>query len=213
MITPLAGFGKPNPKLRLDNPNLQLATKLQDWPCSGIRRASVNSFGAGGSNAHVVIDDAVSYLQMHGLKGNHRTATVPSSPFTDSGIGSSDSSDEDVDILGKTTGSPRIYVFSSPEQAGLKRMTDSYAQYLKDKIEVSTHDKADDILKSTSVDKKLDLDQLAQTLCSHRSQFDWKTFTIASSMTELQSNLEKVSCRPAVVEARACGACQDVLLS
>ncbi|CAK3786532.1 Type I Iterative Polyketide synthase (PKS) [Lecanosticta acicola] len=73
VITPLAGFGNPNPKLRLDDPNLQLATKLMEWPSSGIRRASVNSFGAGGSNAHVVIDDAASFLQTHGLKGFHRT--------------------------------------------------------------------------------------------------------------------------------------------
>jgi acyl transferase domain-containing protein len=35
---------------------LQIPTKLRPWPRCEIRRASVNSFGFGGANAHVIID-------------------------------------------------------------------------------------------------------------------------------------------------------------
>ena len=48
------------------------------WPAKGLRRASVNSFGYGGANAHVVLDDAYNYLNLRHLKGRHRTAIKPS---------------------------------------------------------------------------------------------------------------------------------------
>lgn len=41
------------------------------WPSSGLRRVSVNSFGFGGSNSHIILDDAMNYLQQRGLHGNH----------------------------------------------------------------------------------------------------------------------------------------------
>ena len=38
---------------------------------------SINSFGFGGANAHVVMDDAYHFLQSAGLSGNHRTVAYP----------------------------------------------------------------------------------------------------------------------------------------
>ena len=32
------------------------SNKTQPWPCKEVRRASINSFGIGGSNAHIIID-------------------------------------------------------------------------------------------------------------------------------------------------------------
>ena len=46
-IPPLAGFEKANPRLKLDEWRVALPEKLTPWPTSGIRRASVNSFGYG----------------------------------------------------------------------------------------------------------------------------------------------------------------------
>lgn len=45
------------------------------WPTEGLRRISVNSFGFGGSNTHVIIDDALHYMLDNGLDGNHCTAS------------------------------------------------------------------------------------------------------------------------------------------
>lgn len=47
------------------------------WPCKGIRRASVSSFGIGGSNSHAILEDAHSFLQMRDLRGHHCTDLIP----------------------------------------------------------------------------------------------------------------------------------------
>lgn len=48
------------------------------WPSDGPRRVSVNSFGIGGTNSHLVMDDAFHYLKRRGLKANHATVSCAS---------------------------------------------------------------------------------------------------------------------------------------
>lgn len=50
---------------------------MTPWPTDGLRRASVNSFGYGGSNAHCVLDDTFNYLKLRGIKARHCTARLP----------------------------------------------------------------------------------------------------------------------------------------
>ncbi|KAK3681631.1 hypothetical protein B0T22DRAFT_299554 [Podospora appendiculata] len=64
-IPPSVNFDKPNPKLKLDEWGLKVATELEPWPASAAgegdefpRRASLNNFGYGGANSHVIIEDA-----------------------------------------------------------------------------------------------------------------------------------------------------------
>lgn len=49
VIPPNVNFLNPNPKLRLDEFNFKVPTQPTPWPTSGLRRASVNSFGYGGT--------------------------------------------------------------------------------------------------------------------------------------------------------------------
>ncbi|KAE8851971.1 hypothetical protein HRS9122_02258 [Pyrenophora teres f. teres] len=67
-----------NPAVTLAGPNLKFPLEPVVWPTNGIRRASVNSFGYGGTNAHVVIDDALSFLKERGLHGRHCTRALQS---------------------------------------------------------------------------------------------------------------------------------------
>ncbi|KAH6662359.1 hypothetical protein B0J14DRAFT_288058 [Halenospora varia] len=50
-------FQTPNPKIDFENLNLRVLRNTTAWPSGDFRRASVNSFGYGGSNAHVIIDN------------------------------------------------------------------------------------------------------------------------------------------------------------
>lgn len=65
MIPPSINFIAPNPKLSLDEWGIKVARELEPWPAPVrcVRRASVNNFGYGGSNAHVIMEDGEFWLQ------------------------------------------------------------------------------------------------------------------------------------------------------
>ncbi|KAH6721537.1 putative polyketide synthase [Leptodontidium sp. MPI-SDFR-AT-0119] len=60
MIPPNLHFETLNPKLEPFIHHLEVPTKAQKWPSTRneVRRASVNSFGFGGTNAHVILENA-----------------------------------------------------------------------------------------------------------------------------------------------------------
>jgi malonyl CoA-acyl carrier protein transacylase len=58
-IPPSLHFEQPNPQLDLPNTPFYVNTTLKDWQTSGYpRRAGVNSLGIGGTNAHVILEEA-----------------------------------------------------------------------------------------------------------------------------------------------------------
>lgn len=62
VIPPNALFEKMNPDIDADFYHVKVPTECIPWPQEGLRRVSVNSFGFGGSNSHVILDDAYHYL-------------------------------------------------------------------------------------------------------------------------------------------------------
>ncbi len=58
-IPPNLHFNNPNPKIPFDKLNVKVPTTLEDLPMNNrIALASVNSFGYGGTNAHVILETA-----------------------------------------------------------------------------------------------------------------------------------------------------------
>lgn len=59
-IPPSLHFNTPNPHIDFASSPFYVATKLTDWPENGVtpRRAGVSSFGIGGTNAHVILEEA-----------------------------------------------------------------------------------------------------------------------------------------------------------
>ncbi|MBD2344916.1 SDR family NAD(P)-dependent oxidoreductase [Anabaena subtropica FACHB-260] len=52
-------FENPNPEIDFANSPFYVNTKLSDWQTNGIpRRAGVSSFGIGGTNAHIILEEA-----------------------------------------------------------------------------------------------------------------------------------------------------------
>lgn len=62
LIPPTIGIKNLNPALRLNERNVEVVTKLTDWPRTNVRRASVNSFGYGGANAHAILEAAEFHI-------------------------------------------------------------------------------------------------------------------------------------------------------
>ncbi|TVY81512.1 Reducing polyketide synthase FUB1 [Lachnellula suecica] len=145
-----------------DDWHFRFPTTACHWPetKAGLRRMSLNSFGVSGTNAHVVMDDALSFLKEHGYDAPHRTIEAPRLP-----------TDEKLAITNgnHTTVSPQLFVLSSHDQDGITRLCKTYQEYLPSMREP--------------------LHNLSYTLAAKRTQFNWRTAIVASSVEELQNAL------------------------
>jgi acyl transferase domain-containing protein len=78
ILPPTIKVDRPNPELDLDNSPFYLNTHARPWvhPADHPRRASVSSFGFGGSNFHVTVEQ---YVPSHGSAGRQawRCRTAP----------------------------------------------------------------------------------------------------------------------------------------
>ncbi|KAI9741637.1 MAG: polyketide synthase [Cirrosporium novae-zelandiae] len=71
LIPPLAEFEKINPKISLEKWKLKIPLQLEPWPSNDIRRVSVSSLGYGGTNAHVILENADRFIsQLSPINGS-----------------------------------------------------------------------------------------------------------------------------------------------
>ncbi|KAL2017341.1 hypothetical protein VTK56DRAFT_2264 [Thermocarpiscus australiensis] len=132
------------------------------WPSSGLRRVSVNSFGFGGSNSHVVLDDALHFMQERGLHGHHCTVSDPLASTADAQAST---------LNGETTGLLKLLVWSAADEGALKRMIQAYESYYE----------------SSVAGNLIQLDRLAFTLAARRSRMLWRAFSIVNDGAETKS--------------------------
>ncbi|KAH9430658.1 hypothetical protein MCOR02_007994 [Pyricularia oryzae] len=158
-----AWFNEKNPRIR-DEWNLHFPTKSIPWPktATGVRRVSINSFGISGTNAHVVMDDALSYLRAHDLDAPHHTVEVPRlsprAPLPPPAING-------------THFAPQLFVLSSQDQDGIARLCGAYAEYLPTMTRP--------------------LYNLSYTLAEKRSRLGWRASMVAASSVELEDALRE----------------------
>ena len=105
-IPPNIKFSSPNPNIPFESAKLTVPTEPTPWPYNRRERASVNSFGVGGSNAHVVIDSGVSFRES---KPEQRASDNPSLLLF------SANSEKALNIM---TNAYRDFVGSNPEMIG-----------------------------------------------------------------------------------------------
>ncbi|KAI1307850.1 putative polyketide synthase [Xylaria venustula] len=173
LIPPNIMFKTPNPKIKFDEWNIQVPTDLVKWPRDGLRRISINSFGYGGTNSHVILDDAYHYLQTRRLRGLHFTQ-IPK-PYLNGHARKQVNGD-----LPETT--TRLFALSAQDRDGLKRVKEQLAGFIKSSLE-KLQDK-------TTREREDFVANLAYTLSEKRSRLQWKTYIVASSLDDLSAAME-----------------------
>jgi amino acid adenylation domain-containing protein len=57
-IPPSINYTKPNPNIDFTNSPFYVNTVLRDWESESIRRAGISSFGVGGTNVHIILEES-----------------------------------------------------------------------------------------------------------------------------------------------------------
>ncbi|KAJ6027291.1 uncharacterized protein N7446_004111 [Penicillium canescens] len=77
IIPPNVHFNEPNPKIPFKDAQLVVPVEQTPWPTDRKKRISVNCFGIGGSNAHVILDSAASFARDQGHEQYILSKSVP----------------------------------------------------------------------------------------------------------------------------------------
>lgn len=139
----------------------QIPTTLEQWPSRALRRASVNSFGYGGTNAHVILDEARGHLN-----NLSRRASVQSSDILPTSTNGT----------GRHSEFYRSFVFSANDDIASSKLVERMLEYLKLQL---------------YQDERTFLRDLAFTLSEKRTKLPLKLAVSASSISELAGELEK----------------------
>ncbi|KAI4910493.1 Type I Iterative PKS [Alternaria infectoria] len=189
VIPPSALFEKISPKINAKIYNVEVPTKCIPWPTNGLRRISVNSFGFGGSNGHVILDDAYHTLESMNLQSFHNTlvaSTLQKSQMNGNipngnmnGTNGNDHASEygvtadPAHMNGSTTesttqsvkapeGGVQLLVWSARDEAALRLVIKQYADYFDNRV----------------LGHEEKLRRLAYTLSSRRSVMTWRAYAV-----------------------------------
>ncbi|KAK7937187.1 uncharacterized protein PG986_014055 [Apiospora aurea] len=180
VILPNANFESLNPKIAADRLKIKVAEHLTRWPAAGLRRASVNSFGASGTNAHVVLDDALNYLRQRNLRGNHCTREDPVLVAVPSLNGIEPTRALHVNGLNGSkdsighTNSPRLIVLSAFDKPALRRVLNLHSQWMEENM------------SAIKTDPEF-LRDLAYTLLERRSLLRYRSFAVVNEEDAIQA--------------------------
>lgn len=161
-----------NPKLDADSLRISVAESAIPWPSEGVRRASVQSFGFGGANSHVVLDDARSFRQAHGLGASQ--SVMPSKENSDTRRYQNRSAIEGC----PDSVSSKLLVWSSDDEAGITRLKQVWKEYF-------------DSLNSRQYDRYMS--DLAYTLSCRRSHLRWRYYAVVEDTDALTGLLDKMT--------------------
>ena len=152
----------------------------------------MNSFGFGGSNSHVVLDDAYHYLSARGLVANHCTVIDPARLSPQHAITNGTNGTKGVNgMIGAngtngTNGStasekkPKLLIWSAADEKSLLRLIKLYEEKFTETQDSINHD--------TSY-----LDNLSYTLGLRRTLLPWRSFAVVDSAEDLTTIVRKSS--------------------
>ncbi|KAI0481329.1 polyketide synthase [Xylariaceae sp. FL0804] len=192
VIPPNVNYETPNHKIPLDDWRLKVPRTVMPWPGNKPRRVSVNNFGYGGTNAHVILEDAASHRRLSSTESNRAADGVHE--VDEGGFASSSTSSfvsiTDVDVdgeVGQTNGQGRrdepevrdsslVYVLSAKDSGAVRQMDQNLAGYIRQATLMGT--------EPAPID-------LAFTLAERKSRFPWTTVVRARGLAELAGRLDE----------------------
>lgn len=168
IIPPNSNLQTINRKLAAYGHVISLPTQCVQWPACRIRRASVNSFGYGGTNCHIVLDNANSYLngERRISQGNHSKCFEPHKAVRH----------EELDKIAKSN-MPKLLVWSASSETAAQTMISAWETYLSRKAGLEL------------------LSNVSYTLGTRRSFLSSRSFAVISDTKQLQQ-ISKISSKP-----------------
>ncbi|MEM6613623.1 MAG: type I polyketide synthase, partial [Cyanobacteria bacterium P01_C01_bin.72] len=155
---------RPNPQIDWKNSPFYVNRELTDWESNGHRRrAGVSSFGIGGTNVHVVLEEAEVQTKAQRLWRRSSTTGTQSVRAACSG-GAGAQREQQGSIC------PNILVLSAKTKTALDEMTENLGRYLADNPDV-------------------DLARVAHTLQVGRRSFDYRRMVVARAVEEARKYL------------------------
>ncbi len=161
-LLPNYDFQKPNRKIPFSEWNMRVTSKLIPWESHGIRRASCNNFGFGGSNSHVIMEEGP-------LSEEHCSPEPEYVLVTDHNW-----SNGLVNSVGLRSAKQYLVIFSANDRQSLERQVTSTMAYVK--------------ARPITLYPNL-LGSLAFTLGQRRSVLPWKLAVLAPTPDAMIQNL------------------------
>ncbi|KAH7329671.1 hypothetical protein B0I35DRAFT_507893 [Stachybotrys elegans] len=160
VIPPNPLFQKWNSKVnarKMDHINVP--TSCIPWPSVGLRRVSINSFGFGGTNSHMIMDDAYhtlealslngSHLSLHCVNGNGKLRSLPM---------------EKAEQHADSDGSFHLLIWSARDEPALKRILQQFTKYCRETTDMGSR-----------------LEHMANILAMRRSIMSWRSFAVVDA--------------------------------
>lgn len=155
VIPPSINFEKPNPKIPLEHWNLKLVRDLTSWPPASSRRASINNFGYGGTNAHIIMESSHSWIRDSADDNGHGNGRPNGRLSGASMNGNANHTNEET---------KQVLVISAKDQTACQRMVSNLKDFLVTQKE-----------SIKPADSQQFLKRLVYTLGQHRSRFPVRT--------------------------------------
>ncbi|MGW4773511.1 SDR family NAD(P)-dependent oxidoreductase [Nocardia sp. NPDC004278] len=167
---------QPNPEIPFEELGLRLAQTRQPWPGEGPRLAGVNSFGFGGSNAHVVLEgpptaaaqqDSKAAAQQDPRIAALQNPTVAAQQGPRVTVPQQDSMTE--------TAAPVLFTLSAKTKDALRAYAETYADFLANPATTAG------------------LPAIASAQARTRSHYDHRLAVVGSSTAELREALRDMA--------------------
>ncbi|KAJ4253425.1 hypothetical protein NW762_010583 [Fusarium torreyae] len=192
-IPPNYDFVQESQKIPFRNLGIRVAAEVQQWPTHLPRRASINSFGYGGTNSHVIMEAAEYHVP--GVNGpNLNKSGINGSTINANGLEDLVADEYKANGMNllrdgveasshKQTLDRFVFPISARDEAGVEVMMSRLKEFL---LHEGQHS---------------DLKSLAYTLTERRERFSWTVAPQAGSIDELVERLGSKELKPALKRA------------